>query len=313
MKKYFSFISIIIICASAFAQSNNVEAEFSKINNELKIIARELTDSYNKNDKPALLSFRIEQKTEPAQRRYSEFKEKHPEYKDKFKPVINEINNIIDLINKRKEDESKADVTTAKSAKPKSVETPKECTFVYDALNAAIASLKNTDGPSKDQMEIMTQASSKASNEHPECKSKILSLQKQLLDALAAKMAIAKAEANNVQKPVANDKIEILNHVTLKERLDIGPELSMVKFYKVHSMYAELYDGLCNPIFHRGGKILCDKVETLIKNVDFELTSQEAKTAFYRSKKNNTDGCFTFQWTNYGKLKVTDFKDGACN
>ncbi len=106
---------------------------------------------------------------------------------------------------------------------------------------------------------------------------------------------------------------EIIEHNELKEKLDIGPELIKEKAYKVHSMYAELYGGLCKPIFHRGGKILCDKIETLIKNVDFELTSQEAKTSFYRSKKNNTDGCFTFQWTKYGKIRITDFKDASCN
>ncbi|MBL7555501.1 MAG: hypothetical protein JNM24_06730 [Bdellovibrionaceae bacterium] len=311
MKKYFSLFYILFVCLSVSAQSNDIEAEFTKINNDLKKIARELTDSYKKNDKPALLSFRIEQKTEPVQRRYSEFKEKHPQYKDKFKPAIDEINSIIDLINKRKEDESKADTSVAKNTKSKSGDTPKECTIVFDALNAAITSLKNTDGPSKDQMEIITKASSKASSEHPECKGKILSLQKQLLDALSAKMAIAKTEANGVQKPVANEKIEILDHATLKERLDIGPYLTVGKTYKVNSLFGELYDGLCKPMFHRGGKVLCDDVESLIKNINFEFKTQEAKTNFYRKKKNF--GCFTFEWTNYDKLKITDYQVGACN
>jgi hypothetical protein len=103
-----------------------------------------------------------------------------------------------------------------------------------------------------------------------------------------------------------------MHHNTLKERLDIGPELRKGTTYKVYSMYVDLYDALCSPITHRGGQILCDNTETLIKEVDIQLSTQEAKTKFYRSKKNVTDGCFTFTWTNYGKIKIVDFEDGDC-
>jgi hypothetical protein len=117
-------------------------------------------------------------------------------------------------------------------------------------------------------------------------------------------------EKSDTHKPSA--QIEKMHHSTLKERLDIGPELRKGTTYKVYSMYVDLYDALCSPITHRGGQILCDNTETLIKEVDIQLSTQEAKTKFYRSKKNGTDGCFTFTWTNYGKIKIIDFEDGGC-
>lgn len=112
-------------------------------------------------------------------------------------------------------------------------------------------------------------------------------------------------------KSSSQEKIEILNHATLKERLDIGPYLVIGKIYKVNSLFGELYEGLCKPLFHPGGKVLCTDVESLIKNIDFELKTEKAKKNFYRNKKNF--GCFTFEWTNYNKLKITDYQVGACN
>lgn len=112
-------------------------------------------------------------------------------------------------------------------------------------------------------------------------------------------------------KNINPEKIEVLDHGKLKERLDIGPYLIVGKIYKVNSLFGELYEGLCKPLFHRGGSVLCDDVESLIKNIYFEFKNTDTKNNFYRNKKNF--GCFTFEWTKYDKLKITNYQVGSCN
>jgi hypothetical protein len=191
---------------------------------------------------------------------------------------------------------------------------PKECAAINNKLNFLATKIETTYqknqkfAPSKNYINALNELMpelEKISAKHPDCK--------QNLD-MTVRIVVEKLTAVE-QKSKSNtpEKIEILEHDNLQERLDIGPSLVMGKIYQVHSLYVELYGGLCKPLFHKSGKILCDKFESLIKNIDFNLTTQEAKTKLYRSNKNTTDGCFTFQWTNYGKIRITDFKDGGCD
>lgn len=157
------------------------------------------------------------------------------------------------------------------------------------------------------QLNQKIDALGKFGDAHPKCRKE--------LEAAASEAAhqlqdIQKqAKTKDTKEPQQN--IEAFNHATLKERLDIGPNLIVGRIYKVTSLYGELYDGLCKPMVHRGGKELCDDAESLMKNIQFDFSTQDAKTKFYRNKK--SIGCFTFVWTDYNKLRITDYQVGSCN
>lgn len=116
-----------------------------------------------------------------------------------------------------------------------------------------------------------------------------------------------KAEAKN--EKVKSEKIEILSHGKLKERLDIGPKFEDRKVYKVNSLYYEIDGTLCQPHFTRSGKALCDNVESLVKRIYFKWPNKEQERYFYRNK--GSYGCYTFKSTGWN-LEIFDFKVGAC-
>lgn len=183
---------------------------------------------------------------------------------------------------------------------------PKDCTNIEKKLTELTAQV-NSGNPSSPEIQTIVPKLNETMAKYPECKKTILPLMKKMMDSINSFMEQEKSkETKNAQR-----NIEILNHAALKERLDIGPNLIVGRTYKVTSLYGELYDGLCKPMVHRGGKELCDDAESLIKNIQFDFSTQEAKTLFYRNKK--SIGCFTFVWTDYNKLRITDYQVGSCN
>jgi hypothetical protein len=165
----------------------------------------------------------------------------------------------------------------------------------------------NSGDPSSPEIQTIVPKLNATMNKYPECKEIILPLMKKMMSSINDLMEKMKAKDEKAPK---QDSAESLGHAALKERLDIGPKLAVGKAYKVTSLYGELYDGLCKPLVHRSGKELCDDAESLIKNIEFDFSKPETKTIFYRNKK--AIGCFTFIWTNYDKLRITDYEVGPC-
>jgi len=187
--KFSRLIISIFFLFPGYVNASSVEEEFNKINRDLKTATEEIRNAHRKKDKAALLSFKIDQKLDPIQQRLNEFRQKHPEYKPRFKAAIEDLNKLIDQINEQKENDAPTEPHVTSSG---GEVYHKDCKSTYSVLHKALDSYNHGDGPSQSELKEIIELASNTSNKYPACKEKILTLQKAILDSLDAKVAEAK-------------------------------------------------------------------------------------------------------------------------